>query len=219
MGNHRDFDSAGTLVPVSTILQCQTAAGFEGGGLWMRPADHAASDDGGELFTKGTDGRVLVELSAGDLLLLEGAWHQPRDIDGGERLIIVCFFHEEAKPAPQPAQPEPEEPELASSRQQSHRERLAKRLQQRRQERMQQASDVGTRGDATAGVAASNASLMEAAGQHFCRACRGRLARVGGGVGDCGIAAHLHGPHLSGQTQGAQTATLRSHRCRSTRMA
>ena len=46
----------------------------------------------------------MVELAAGDLLLLEGAWHQPRDISGhgSQRLVVVCFFHEQSQPQPQP---------------------------------------------------------------------------------------------------------------------
>ena len=46
----------------------------------------------------------MVELAAGDLLLLEGAWHQPRDISGhgSHRLVVVCFFHEQSQPQPQP---------------------------------------------------------------------------------------------------------------------
>jgi hypothetical protein len=106
MAEHRDYDSQGRLVPVSAILQCHTECGFEGGGLWMRrptadrgsyagdEIDRAAGSGGSrvEPLAAGPDGRVLVELAVGDILMLQGAWHQPRDIRSGQRLIIVCFF-------------------------------------------------------------------------------------------------------------------------------
>ena len=111
MAEHRDYDSQGRLVPVSAILQCHTECGFEGGGLWMRrptadrgsyaagdEIDRAAGSGGSsvEPLAAGPDGRVLVELAAGDILMLQqGAWHQPRDIRSGQRLIIVCFFFDD----------------------------------------------------------------------------------------------------------------------------
>ena len=121
MADHRDYDSKNEIVPVSAILQCHTDAGFEGGGLWMRPAEKTAvayrSEDEDERspLLQDADGRVLVELAAGDLLLLEGAWHQPRDISGAdsERLVLVCFFNLmvlEAEPEPEPESRSPAAP-------------------------------------------------------------------------------------------------------------
>lgn len=92
MADHRDFDSGGRLVACSAILQGYSPDGFEGGGLLMR------TDPGGG--TNGCDGpeqsgmRKLVELEPGDLVLLFGAWHEPREILGGQRLVFVFFFHE-----------------------------------------------------------------------------------------------------------------------------
>ena len=92
MAEHRDFDSTGRLVACSAILQGHTAAGFEGGGLWMRSGNKSDAD-GDTAANDGCD-RELVELEPGALMLLFGAWHEPREIVSGTRLVFVFFFHE-----------------------------------------------------------------------------------------------------------------------------
>ena len=89
MSDHRDFDCNGRLVACSAILQGHTASEFEGGGLLMR-----ADPDGSSGESEGGVERTLVALEPGDLLLLFGAWHEPRDISSGTRLVFVFFFHE-----------------------------------------------------------------------------------------------------------------------------
>lgn len=110
MTDHIDYRSNGEVVPVSAILQCHTDAGFEGGGLWMRPNERSPDSQQGDGPPPLQDaaGRVLLELAAGDLLLLEGAWHQPREIIGSasERLVLVCFFALDPEQQPEP-EPEP----------------------------------------------------------------------------------------------------------------
>ena len=87
MGDHRDFDSGGRLVACSAVLQGYTPAGFKGGGLLIR-----GDPDGGINRCDGP--RTLVELEPGDMVLLFGAWHEPREIIRGRRLVFVFFFHE-----------------------------------------------------------------------------------------------------------------------------
>ena len=98
MADHRDFDSGGRLVACSAILQGYTAEGFEGGGLWMRTDPDGGSQPSGGSGGGGRDSepepRTLVSLDPGDLLLLFGAWHEPREIASGSRLVFVFFFHE-----------------------------------------------------------------------------------------------------------------------------
>lgn len=92
MADHRDFDSAGRLVACSAILQGHTPAGFEGGGLWMRAGNDTEGD--GRSAPEDNCGRILVHLDPGTLMLLFGAWHEPREIVSGTRLVFVFFFHE-----------------------------------------------------------------------------------------------------------------------------
>ncbi len=92
MADHRDFDSAGRLVACSAILQGHTPAGFEGGGLWMRADNNPDAD--GHTAPEGDCDRKLVHLEPGALMLLFGAWHEPREILCGTRLVFVFFFHE-----------------------------------------------------------------------------------------------------------------------------
>ena len=127
MADHIDYGSKNHVVPVSAILQCHTDAGFQGGGLWMRPAEKSSASDGTADSDEAdgdeppalrhADGRVLVELAPGDMLLLEGAWHQPREITGStsERLVLVSFFKVvKPKPSGGLVQGEPE-PQAESS--------------------------------------------------------------------------------------------------------
>ena len=107
----RHFDRSGRLVAASAMLQGYGHTvgeglspggpeerirwrGCDGGGHWLRDLEAADRRSITSARTPPDESRVLVASEPGDLLLLFGAWCQPREVQSGTSVVLTFLFHE-----------------------------------------------------------------------------------------------------------------------------